>query len=113
MISKDKMPADHLKVYNIIYNAPYKYINREKILKTLGRDEKYTRRLVDIIHSLIVDYAAPIGASAEKNKKGYFIIQNEADKALAVKTLTSRISGIKKRADALNRIAVSEKEIAE
>lgn len=98
------MPAEYYDVLNCIINAPDKYITRGKILMQLGKEQSYTRKLVDIIHGLIVDYDCPIGASAVKGKLGYFIIKSKEDKALAVKTLTSRISGIKKRADKLQNI---------
>ena len=106
----DSMPIEHREVYDAIANAPNKYITRNSILAQLNKSESYTRKLVDIIHSLVVDYNLPVGASADKYRGGYFIIRNEADKALAVKTLTSRISGIQKRADALRNLSVEDKE---
>jgi hypothetical protein len=56
------------------------------------------------VHTAIVTYEIPIGASNFKNKPGYYIIQTQEEKEKAINNLSSRIREMSKRVQALKRI---------
>lgn len=57
----------------------------------------------EIIHSLVVDYKAPIGSSSKAGIAGYFIMRTPKQHLEAAKSLSSRVDNINKRAAAIKK----------
>lgn len=94
------LPREYYAVYNAIANAGTS-ITKDQLLIQLGQEAAYTRKLQEIVHSLIVDYDIPIGSSSKQHIKGYFIIENDVQRQEALRSLQSRVSKINNRINAI------------
>lgn len=103
-----ELPTDHRQVFNVITNAPNKYITRDKVLRQLRLEinQANYRWLASIISDLVLRYEYPIGSCRTKYKRGYYIISNKEDKDDAINTLESIIKGNIKRLKAIQSIEI-------
>lgn len=104
--TKKAIPQDHLAVYEVIANHSEKYVTRSMILSQLDKNGDYGRRLSEIIYNLIVKYNASIGSSSRKGHKGYFMIETEYDKNIAVGSIKSRMTSYSERYRATQNMEV-------
>ena len=95
---------EHLAVYDVIANSQDKYVTKKQILAQLGQPVQYERHLLRLIHELVMIYEMPIGSSSGKDTKGYFIIENERDRRLAMKNLSTRVYTINERHDKIQKM---------
>lgn len=94
---KTAMPDEHLAVYQVIAEHSDKYITRKMILSQLGKTSDYGRRLSEIVNDLVMRYDVPLGSSSNRETKGYFIMETEADRLLARRELSSRTDSMNAR----------------
>lgn len=99
---RNALPQEYLNVYDTIANADGS-ITAEKILLQLGKEQSYKRQLHRIIHNLVVEHGVPIGSSSKEGISGYFIMQTPQQHLEAVKSLSSRVDKINKRAAAIKK----------
>ena len=98
------IPREHLAVYDVIANSKEKYVTKKQILAQLGQSVQYERHLLRLIHELVMIYEMPVGSSSGKYTKGYFIIESERDRQLAMKNLSTRTYTINERHDKIQKM---------
>ncbi|WP_239738540.1 pathogenicity island protein [Mammaliicoccus sp. C-M14] len=105
-----ELPTEHRQVFNVITNAPNKYITRDKVLRQLRLEinQANYRWLASIINDLVLRFKYPIGSCRTRDKRGYYIITSKQDKDDAINTLESIIKGNIKRLEALKSIEIKD-----
>lgn len=98
------IPREHFAVYDVIANSNEKYVTKKQILAQLGQPVQYERHLLKIIYELVMIYNMPVGSSSGQDTKGYFIIENERDRRLAMKNLSTRVYTINERHDKIQKM---------
>lgn len=90
-----KLPYLHERILLAIPEGKQNAIPISYLMEKLVITDR--RKVNIIINDLIFTYNFPIGTSSEQETKGIFIIDNEADLALACHTLNSRAMSNLKR----------------
>ncbi|MDA8235941.1 hypothetical protein [Desulfotomaculum nigrificans] len=89
-------------IYSLIPTGHRQAITKVQLAKLSGLSEREAR---EIIYSLVVKHGLPIGSCTEPTGGGYFVIQDEADLAVATRHLLPRAKAIIRRTRALEKIA--------
>lgn len=63
-----------------------------------------TREVMAVISALIIDHGIPVGGGRTENRKGYFIVTNEAERKQATTPLKKTIVNMQQRIDHLEKI---------
>ncbi|EGQ2823730.1 pathogenicity island protein [Staphylococcus pseudintermedius] len=105
-----ELPDEHRLVLNVIINAPNKYITKEKMLNQLGYEktssnERWIRRIISELSTI---YAYPIGCNYSSDRRGYYMITTQEEKAQAIKSLTRLIEGSIRRREAVESLVIKE-----